>query len=76
MAIGDNIRDGKLQYDTNRVAAQVSALSSGKIDKYKYLAGEEILASNRRKIIEQVKFAHSPLGEALKSKSLNPSNKK
>ena len=76
MTIGDNIRDGKLQYDTNRVAAQVSALSSGKIDKYKYLAGEEILASNRRKIIEQVKFTHSPLGEALKSKSLNPSNKK
>ena len=76
MIIGDNIRDEKLQYDTNRVAAQVSALSSGKIDKCKYLTGEEILASNRRKIIEQVKFAYSPLGEALKSKCLDPSNKK
>ena len=27
----------------NRVAATISALSSGKIDKYEYLTGEEIL---------------------------------
>ena len=34
MTIHDKIRDEKLQYDTNREAAKISALSSGKIDKY------------------------------------------
>ena len=39
-------------------------LSSGKIDKYEYLSGEEILPSNQRQIIEQTKFTYSPLGKA------------
>ena len=43
MTIDDKIRDEKLQYDINREAAGLSALSSGKIDKYGYLTGEEIL---------------------------------
>ena len=34
MTIGNQIRDGKLQYDLNREAARVSALSSGKTRKY------------------------------------------
>ena len=42
MAIEDQIRDEKLQYDINREAAKISALSSGKTDKYEYLAGDEI----------------------------------
>ena len=42
----DQIRDEKLQYDINRKAAKLSALSSSKIDKYEYLTGEEILPSN------------------------------
>ena len=46
MTIDDRIRDGKLQYDINREAAKISALSSGKIDKYEYLKGAEILPSN------------------------------
>ena len=33
-----------------------SALSSGKIDKYEYLTGEELLPSNQQQIIEQAKF--------------------
>ena len=40
MAVDDKIRDQKLQYDMNREAAKISALSSGKIDKYKYLTGK------------------------------------
>ena len=40
MKIDDKIRDEKLQHDVNREAANISTLSSGKIDKYKYLAGE------------------------------------
>ena len=37
----------KLQCDINRESAKISALSSGKIDKYQYLTGEEILPSNQ-----------------------------
>ena len=64
MIIEDQIKDEKLQYDINREAAKISALSSGKIDKYEYLTGEEILPSNQRQIIEQAKFTYSPLGKA------------
>ena len=40
------------------------ALSSGKIDKYEYLAGEEILPFDQRRVVKQVKFPYSPLGKA------------
>ena len=49
MTINDQIRYEKLQYDIKRKAAEISALSSGKIDEYEYLAGEEILPSNQKK---------------------------
>ena len=65
MTIEDQIKDEKLQYDINREAAKISALSSGKIDKYEYLTGEEILPSNQQQIIQQAKFAYYPLGKAL-----------
>ena len=42
----------------------MSALSSGKIDKYEYLKGEQILPSDQRRVIEQAKFTYSLLGEA------------
>ena len=64
MAINDQIRDEKLQYDINREAAKISALSSGKIHKYEYLTGEETLPSNQQQIIEQAKFTYSPLEKA------------
>ena len=53
MSLEDQSRDEKLQYNTNREAAKISALSSGKTDKYEYLTGEEILPSNQQQIIEQ-----------------------
>ena len=65
MTIEDQIKDEKLQYDINREATKISALSSGKIDKYGYLTGEEILPSNQQQIIQQAKFNYSPLGKAL-----------
>lgn len=43
MIIDVKIRDEKLQFDINRAAAKISALSLGKIDKYEYLLGEEML---------------------------------
>ena len=54
MAIDGKIRDEKLQYDINREAVKISALSSGKIDKYEYLTGEEILPSKQRQIIDKL----------------------
>ena len=64
MIIDDQIRGEKLQYDINREAAEILPLSSNKIDKYEYLTGEDILPSNQKQIIEQAKFAYSPLGKA------------
>ena len=68
MTINDQIRGKKLQYNINREAAQISVLSSGKIDKYEYLTGEEILLSNQQQIIEQADVTYFPLGKPLKNK--------
>ena len=40
MTTDDKIKDEKLQYNINREVAQISAFSSGKIDKYEYLTGK------------------------------------
>ena len=56
MTIDDRIGDEELQYDINREAAKMSALFSGKIDRYEYPTGEEIMSSDQSRIIEQVKF--------------------
>ena len=69
MAIDSKIGDEKLQYDIDREAAKISALSSGKIDKSKYLTGEKVLCSNQRQVIEQAKFTYSPLGKAFKKQT-------
>ena len=47
MEINDQIKDEKLQFDINREAAKISALSSGKLHKYEYLTGEDIFPSTR-----------------------------
>ena len=54
MAIDNKIQDEKRQFDKNREAAKISALSSGKLDKYEY----------QSRIIEEAKFTYSPLGKA------------
>ena len=64
MTINDQNKDEKLQYDIDREAAKISALSSGKLHKYEYLTGEDILPSNQQQIIEQAKFTYSRLGKA------------
>ena len=63
MTTDNIIRDEKLQYDIKRETAKISALSSGRTDKYEHLIGEEILPSNQRQMIEQAKFSPSPLGK-------------
>ena len=50
-------------------AAKILVLSSGKIDKYEYFTGEEILPFNQRQLIEQAKFTYSPLGKAFEKET-------
>ena len=73
-----------MQCDINREVTKILALSSGKIDKHEYLTGEEILPPDQRRVIEQAKFAYSPLGKTFEKqterqvdamKSPDPSNK-
>ena len=59
----------KLQYHIDREAANISALSSDKIDKHEYLTGEEILPSNQQQIIEQARFTYSPLGKTFQKQT-------
>ena len=57
------IMQNEAQYDLDRKAAKISALSSNNLDKYEYLTGEDLgLKSNT---IEQARFEYSPLGKIL-----------
>ena len=64
MTINDQIRDEQLQYDINREAAKIFASSSGKLHKYEYLTGEDILLCSQQQIIDQTKHTYSTLGKA------------
>ena len=68
MTRDDQIEDEKLQYD-NREAVKTSALSLGKIDKYEYFTGEEILPSNQKQILEQAPFTYSFLWKAFEKQT-------
>ena len=58
-----------MQCDINRGVTKILALSSGKIDKHEYLTGEEILPPDQRRVIEQAKFAYSPLGKTFEKQT-------
>ena len=58
------LNDEKIQYNINREAAKIPALSLGKIHKYEYLTGVDILPSIQQQIIEQAKVTYSLLGKA------------
>ena len=76
MAIDNQFRDKKLQYDINREAAKISALSSDKIDNYEYLTCEETIPSNQKQIIEQVKFTYPSLGKPFEKQTKTIKDKK
>ena len=63
MTINDKIMDEKLQYDNDRVTLKISALSSGKMDEYKYLTGEEKLPLQQYRIIQEAKFTYGKAWE-------------
>ena len=56
----------KVQYNINREAIKTSALSSGKIDKYEFLTGKELLPSCPSQITKLAKFNYSSFGKAFK----------
>ena len=51
----------EVQYDLDRKAAKISALSSNNLDKHEYLTGEDL--GLKPSTIEQTKFEYSPLGK-------------
>ena len=63
MKLDDKIRDEKLQYDINRKVRTYASLL-GKIDKYKYLIGEEILSTQKYRRTKDAKCSYSMLGIA------------
>ena len=59
--LNKKIMQNEAQYDSDRKAAKIFALSSNNLDKYEYLTGEDLgLKPNN---IEQARFEYSPLGK-------------
>ena len=71
--LDDKIRTNKAQYELDTEAAKISALSSGELEKYEYLTGEDL--GYQPKVLEKVKFEYSPLGEALKNNAKTKTDK-
>ena len=67
------IKQNKSQYDLDREAAKISALSSNNLDKYELLTGEDL--GLKPSTIEQAKFEYSPLGKIF-NKGLSEEDKK
>ena len=58
--LDNKIRQNHNDYDLYRQNAKISTLSSGKLDKYKYLTGEDL--GYRPDPVQKAKFEDSPLG--------------
>ena len=71
MTIDNKTKDRKLQYNINREAAKISALLSGKFDKYEYLKNEKTLPSDQSWIKEQAKFTYFSLCKAFEKKKFD-----
>ena len=67
------IMQNEAQYDLDRKAAKISALSSNNLDKYEYLTGEDL--GLKPSTIGQTKFEYSPLGKIF-DKALSKEDKK
>ena len=69
MAIDDQTKKKKLQYDINRGAAKISTLLPNKIYKYEYFTGEEIFPTQQHSLIEDTKVFNLHLVRHSKNKS-------
>ena len=67
------IKQNEAQYDLDRKAAKISALSSKNLDKYEYLTGEDL--NYKPSTVEQAKFDYSPLSKFF-NKGLKEEDKK
>ena len=67
------IKQNEAQYDLDRKAAKISALSSRDLKKYKYLTGKDL--DYKPSTAEQAKFKYSPLGKVF-NKGLKEEEKK
>ena len=61
--LDDKIKANQAQYNLNREAANISALSSKNLDKYENLTGEDL--GYTPSVIVKAKFEYSPLGMTL-----------
>ena len=71
--IDNKIKSNQAQYDLDRLAAKISAYSSGDLRKYEYLTGEDL--GYQPSVVEQAKFDCSPLGKVF-NKGLKGEDKK
>ena len=71
--LDDKIKENKTQYDLDRQAAKLSALSSGELEKYEYLTGEDL--GYKPDVVQKAKFEHSPLGQVF-NKGVNTTSDK
>ena len=69
----EKIKANQAQYDLDRKAAKISALSSKELEKYEYLIGEDL--GYKPGVVAQAKFEYSPLGKVFK-KGLDKKKKK
>ena len=76
MTISEKIKGEKLQNNINRAAAKIFALSSGKIDKYDYLAGEDTLSPQQHRIIEKSKFTYVSVRKVFEKKNYKGEDEK
>ena len=59
--LDNKIRSNQAQYDLDRQNGKISALSSGKLDKYEYFTGEDL--GYKSDVVQKAKFEYSPLGQ-------------
>ena len=71
--LDDTIKANKSQYDLDREAAKISALSRGELERYEYLTSEDL--GYQPDVIQKTKFEYSPLGQIF-NKGLCESDKK
>ena len=71
--LDDKIKANKAQYDLDREAGKVSALSCGELEEYEYLIGEDL--GDKPGVVEKAKFEYSPLGKVF-NEGLDESDKK
>ena len=72
--LDDKIKANQSQYDMDREAAKISALSSKELFKYEYLTGEDL--EYKPGVLEEINFEYSPLGETLSNKAKSKTDKR